>query len=301
MTTGTVKKSWRDDLPIHPAADLFPLMSPDELKVLGEDIKKNGLLSRVAAIPGDDGKPILIDGRNRLDAMELVGLRFKIEDVVGTYGPEHNPDLDPYAYVVSANIHRRHLTTEQKLDLIAKLRKASPEKSNRQIAEMVKASPTTVGKVTAKLEAEGDVSTVDTRTDTKGRQQPARRGEQHSCWQCGARAGAGDVQKHHYDGQGYDGDVWLHDSCVATFEADLRKESSAAYRAEQALTWLDEILRDIERHPDWLGVDRFGERLLIKASALIELAQRPPAPAGTPSADGDWPDLPAFLDRRARP
>ena len=24
-------KSWRDVLPIHPAADLFPLMSPDEL------------------------------------------------------------------------------------------------------------------------------------------------------------------------------------------------------------------------------------------------------------------------------
>ena len=35
-------KSWRD-IPIHPAADLFPLMAPDELKALGEDIKKNGL------------------------------------------------------------------------------------------------------------------------------------------------------------------------------------------------------------------------------------------------------------------
>ena len=25
---------------VHPAADLFPMMSPDELKALGEDIKK---------------------------------------------------------------------------------------------------------------------------------------------------------------------------------------------------------------------------------------------------------------------
>ena len=25
-------KSWRDVLPVHPAADLFPLMAPDELK-----------------------------------------------------------------------------------------------------------------------------------------------------------------------------------------------------------------------------------------------------------------------------
>jgi hypothetical protein len=43
-STATAKaKSWRDVLPVHPAADLFPMMSPDELKVLGEDIKRNGL------------------------------------------------------------------------------------------------------------------------------------------------------------------------------------------------------------------------------------------------------------------
>ena len=35
-------KSWRDVIKIHPAADLFPMMSPDELKALGEDIKRNG-------------------------------------------------------------------------------------------------------------------------------------------------------------------------------------------------------------------------------------------------------------------
>lgn len=33
--------SWRDH--IHPAADLFPMMSEPELRQLGEDIKKNGL------------------------------------------------------------------------------------------------------------------------------------------------------------------------------------------------------------------------------------------------------------------
>src|SRR5438046_8328304 len=35
--------SWRNVLKIHPAADLFPMMTADELKALGEDIKKNGL------------------------------------------------------------------------------------------------------------------------------------------------------------------------------------------------------------------------------------------------------------------
>ena len=40
--------SWRDFFPIHAAAEMFPLMSPDELRVLGEDIKKNGLTSQIA-------------------------------------------------------------------------------------------------------------------------------------------------------------------------------------------------------------------------------------------------------------
>jgi hypothetical protein len=35
--------SWRNTLPIHPAAELFPRMSPDELQALGDDVVvKNG-------------------------------------------------------------------------------------------------------------------------------------------------------------------------------------------------------------------------------------------------------------------
>jgi hypothetical protein len=62
--------SWRDVLRVHPAAELFPSMSTDELRALGEDIKKNGLREGVAII--DDQ---LLDGRSRLDAMETVGIK----------------------------------------------------------------------------------------------------------------------------------------------------------------------------------------------------------------------------------
>src|SRR5262249_58582358 len=81
--------------------------------------------------------------------------------------------VDPYAYVISANLHRRHLSAEQRRELIAKLIKATPEKSDRQIAGTVKASPTTVGTVRAEMEAKGEVSKLDTRTDAKGINQPA--------------------------------------------------------------------------------------------------------------------------------
>jgi hypothetical protein len=210
MATAKPSPSWRDVLLIHPAAELFPRMSADDLKALGEDIKKNGLASPIVLrspgypYDGNEQRPrLVLDGISRLDAMERVGLsvvndkgqpsdafgaRFRqlfeskqvhslslsaLRDGVGPARVE--PDVDPYAYVISANINRRHLTAEQRRDLIAKLIKATPEKSDRQIAETVKASPTTVGTVRAEMESKGDVSKLDTRTDSRGRQQSAHR------------------------------------------------------------------------------------------------------------------------------
>ena len=176
--------SWRDVLPIHPAADLFPLMAPDELKALGEDIKKNGLTSPIAIVTRKDAKDWryqLLDGRNRLDAMELVGVRFDLMlrhgDCVFIYGDDQalfKPRIinsDPYAFVISANIHRRHLTAEQKREIIAKVLKAAPEKSNRQIAETTKASHVTVGAVRAELKSTGQ---IDQLTKTVGKDGKAR-------------------------------------------------------------------------------------------------------------------------------
>ena len=178
--------SWRSILPIHPAAELFPRMSPDELRALGEDIIKNGLTSPIVLWqPDSKSQARLLDGISRLDAIEIAtgspvivgapsiiaGQHFLVCDKVIVLGKS----VDPYAYVISANIHRRHLTAEQKRELIAKLIKATPEKSDRQIAETVKASPTTVGTVRAEMEAKGDVSKLDTRRDSKGREQPAAR------------------------------------------------------------------------------------------------------------------------------
>src|SRR6516162_4185296 len=170
MTSTKPAVFWRDSLPIHPAAELFPLMPPDELRVLGEDIMKNGLRSPIVLWRADDKTPaVLLDGRNRLDAIEMApGSPVEVRNVVVL---DHT--TDPYAFVISTYIHRRHLTAEKKRELIANLLKAQPDRSDRQIAATVKASPTTVGTVRAKMEATGDVSKLDTRRDTKGRNQPA--------------------------------------------------------------------------------------------------------------------------------
>jgi hypothetical protein len=180
MTTS----DWRSLIRIHPAADLFPMMSPDDLRVLGEDIKANGLSKVVVTCDGQ-----LLDGRNRLDAMELAGLPiraktdsrygvnlFSKQFSISTPLEIHSGNHDPYAYVVSANIHRRHLTTAQKSELIAKLLKADPTKSDRAIAATVKVDNKTVAAKRAKLEASEEIPQLTERTgaDGKTRKQPTK-------------------------------------------------------------------------------------------------------------------------------
>jgi len=199
--------SWRDVLPIHPAAKLFPRMTPAELRELGEDIKTNGLQFPITVMTekcGDEWIYQLLDGRNRLDAIELAGFntiaakrsrgraaRRKegmdcgLDTFLGLPGMNNvkiainyiSPPDDVYAFVASANVHRRHLTVEQKRDLIAKLIKATPEKSDRQIGEMIKADHKTVGAVRAHAEATGEISPVEKRVgkDGKSRKSPSRK------------------------------------------------------------------------------------------------------------------------------
>jgi hypothetical protein len=89
-------KSWRDVIKVHPAADLFPMMTPDELKALAEDISKHDVLIPVT-LWGPDA--ILLDGRNRLEALALAG--FSAVDETSRRLSDHvrfrrlNEDVDP--------------------------------------------------------------------------------------------------------------------------------------------------------------------------------------------------------------
>jgi hypothetical protein len=71
----------------------------------------------------------------------------------------------------SKNIHRRHLNAEDRRKVIAELLKAAPEKSDRQIASETDSNRTTVGQIRKEREKSGDLSIVDTRTDSRGRRQ----------------------------------------------------------------------------------------------------------------------------------
>jgi hypothetical protein len=193
--TGTEPQApfdWRALLDVHPAAELFPPISEAELLETAERIRANGLRVPIVVWSPSDGSksPVLIDGRNRLNALTRLGLLYRTED--GHIGLktwdgkkwlslsgerihlEHVHD-DPYAIALSLNVHRRHLTPEQKRDLIAKVLAADPEKSNRQIAKETKADDKTVEKVRTELEARSEIPNAEKRKDSKGREQPARK------------------------------------------------------------------------------------------------------------------------------
>ncbi len=184
-------KSWRDVIKVHPAADLFPMMSPDELKALGEDIRKNGLTTPIVlwgVLKESWPHYSLLDGRNRLDAMEAAGLSLVDDkgelnldkgvlankhDIVASYRYEGlatvPSGIDPYDYVLSANLHRRHLTAEQKREIVAKMLKARPAKSNRTIAKQAKVDHKTVASVRAEKQATGEIPQLNKTVGVDGK------------------------------------------------------------------------------------------------------------------------------------
>src|SRR5262249_44702486 len=112
------------------------------------------------------------------EACRLAGVtpRFKKVSLVnGKFYTDSGHAFTPTEYVVSRNLHRRHLTPEQKREVIAALLKADPRQSNRRIAEQARADHKAVGAVREQMEGRGDIPHVETRADTKGRLQPANK------------------------------------------------------------------------------------------------------------------------------
>lgn len=106
-------------LPVHPLADLFPMMSDPEIDALAADIKRNGLLDPLVV-----HQDTLVDGRNRLAACRKAGIQPRFVEW-STLVPAGSCSLQQW--IVSKNMNRRHLTAAQKallvLDLVARFQK----------------------------------------------------------------------------------------------------------------------------------------------------------------------------------
>lgn len=105
------------DVDIHPAALLFPLIEGAEFDALTQDITNHGLREPIVFTP--DGQ--LLDGRNRWRACVKAGIepRRRVETA------------EPWAYVLSTNVHRRHLNEAQRAMIGAQIAQR-PRGGNRR-------------------------------------------------------------------------------------------------------------------------------------------------------------------------
>src|SRR5438093_11702669 len=103
-------------------------MSEVELQTLADDIKAHGQRDPVLLI-GASGSASrsedqVIDGRNRLLACELAGFEPEVSWCDG--------DIDPIAFVLSKNLHRRHLTASQRAMIALDVEKMYAEQAKEQ-------------------------------------------------------------------------------------------------------------------------------------------------------------------------
>ncbi len=108
----------------HELSQLFPLLDGPALNELAEDIRKHGLREPIVLFEGS-----ILDGRNRYLACQRAGIEPHYRDL--------DEGIDPISYVVSANLHRRHLSESQRAIAAAKLAKlAHGQRQTGQLAAL---------------------------------------------------------------------------------------------------------------------------------------------------------------------
>jgi ParB-like chromosome segregation protein Spo0J len=112
----------------HELADLFPMMSDLEISDMSKDIKANGQRNPIVI---HEGK--ILDGRNRYAAC-----------VMADIDPIEVPfkGKDALSYVLSTNLHRRHLSTSQRAMVaanIANLNLGEKSDSSKELSHVTQA------------------------------------------------------------------------------------------------------------------------------------------------------------------
>lgn len=93
----------------HEYANLFPMLDAGALTAVTADIAEYGVREPVVLYQGK-----VLDGRNRCVAARKLGLSVPVREFTGS-------DTDALAFVISTNLHRRHLTESQRASVAARL------------------------------------------------------------------------------------------------------------------------------------------------------------------------------------
>jgi site-specific DNA-methyltransferase (adenine-specific) len=139
---------------------VFPDLTPEEFKVLKDDIAERGVQVAVEITPEGD----VLDGHQRLRACRELGIRNyprRIITGLDDQGKRH--------HAIRANCLRRQLTRQQRRDVIADELRRNARQSNRLLAELVGVDKNTVQSVRDQLLACGEIHHTRTREGRNGR------------------------------------------------------------------------------------------------------------------------------------
>lgn len=92
---------------LHPLCEMFPPIAQQELELLADSILANGLREPIVTYEG-----MVLDGQNRLAACAIAGVKPVFKEYSGN---------DALAFVLDANLYRRHLNTAQKAQIASRL------------------------------------------------------------------------------------------------------------------------------------------------------------------------------------
>ena len=118
---------WRAIYKVHPTAALFPPLKPEPLRELASHIKAHGLSDKVRLWTDSEGNIWVIDGLNRLDALDMIGIT-PDSSTWADYIEMLDCEAEEIPHlIVGWNIQRRHLKEKEKVQLAVTALKAGEE------------------------------------------------------------------------------------------------------------------------------------------------------------------------------
>jgi hypothetical protein len=166
MSLPEVLTPWADI--IHPAALLLPRPSERDYNELKTNIQAHGMRQPLAIWVDERDDEWLLDGVGRLQVLVEENQPILADDnkwLVPTVTYRADRGDDPYELALSLNLARRHLSAEQKRQVIRDLREQRPELSDRAVARMAGVSPHTVA---SEREAAAEEEAREPQADTGG-------------------------------------------------------------------------------------------------------------------------------------
>jgi ParB-like chromosome segregation protein Spo0J len=143
-----------------PKFQAMPPLAPDDLDALEKSIIEHGVMLPIIVDENGD----IIDGHHREQIAKKHGMGCPRDVRTGF------ADAEKRAMALTLNIDRRHLTQQQKRQLLEKSITADPQLSDREHGRRTNTDHKTAAKVRTDLEQGGEIPHLDKRDNPQGRQ-----------------------------------------------------------------------------------------------------------------------------------